>query len=99
MVTTIALIGLGPGAEPHVTSLADLTHRVEVKAAASRTEDRTRAFARSFGFPVTTDIDAVIADFLDAIEQDRDPVVTGEESLASQRLIADILTAASTQAI
>jgi predicted dehydrogenase len=37
---------------------------------------------------------AVLADFLDAIEQDRDPMVTGEEALASQRLIADILVAA-----
>jgi predicted dehydrogenase len=37
---------------------------------------------------------AVLADFLDAIEQDRDPVVTGEEALATQRLITDILAAA-----
>jgi predicted dehydrogenase len=37
---------------------------------------------------------AVLADFLDAIEQDRDPMVTGEEALASQRLIANILAAA-----
>jgi predicted dehydrogenase len=62
VVTTIALIGLGPGAEPHAKSLRDLAHRVQVKAAASRTEARTRSFADRFGFPVTTDIDAVIAD-------------------------------------
>jgi predicted dehydrogenase len=37
---------------------------------------------------------AVIADFLDAIEQGRDPVVTGEEALASQRLVDEILGAA-----
>ncbi|CAH1664288.1 Gfo/Idh/MocA family oxidoreductase [Hyphomicrobiales bacterium] len=37
---------------------------------------------------------AVIADFLDAIAQGRDPVVTGEEALASQRLVDDILQAA-----
>jgi predicted dehydrogenase len=58
----IALIGLGPGADPHAKSLLDLAGRVEVKAAASRTESRTRTFADRFGFPVTTDIDAVIAD-------------------------------------
>jgi len=58
----IALIGLGPGAEPHAKSLIDLAHRVEVRAAASRTEIRTRAFANRFGFPFTADIDAVIAD-------------------------------------
>ncbi len=58
----VALIGLGPGAEPHAKSLIDLAERVEVRAAASRSEARTRAFADRFGFPVTTDIDAVIAD-------------------------------------
>ncbi|MDR3529606.1 MAG: Gfo/Idh/MocA family oxidoreductase [Rhodopila sp.] len=58
----LALIGLGPGAEPHAKSLVDLAGRVDVKAAASRTEGRTRAFADRFGFPVTTDIDGVIAD-------------------------------------
>jgi predicted dehydrogenase len=59
---SIALIGLGFGAEPHAKSLVDLAHRVEVTAAVSRTEARTRAFANRFGFPVTTDIGAVIAD-------------------------------------
>jgi predicted dehydrogenase len=42
---------------------------------------------------------AVIADFLDAIEQGRDPVVTGEEALASQRLVDDILAAAGWKAM
>ena len=37
---------------------------------------------------------AVIADFLDAIDEGRDPVVTGEEALASQKLVDDILRAA-----
>lgn len=37
---------------------------------------------------------AVIADFLDAVETGRDPVVTGEAALASQRLVDDILKAA-----
>lgn len=36
---------------------------------------------------------AVIADFLDAIESEDEPVVTGEEALASQRLIDAILLA------
>jgi predicted dehydrogenase len=36
---------------------------------------------------------AVIADFLDAIESEGEPVVTGEEALASQRLIDAILLA------
>jgi predicted dehydrogenase len=37
---------------------------------------------------------AVIADFLDAIEQGRDPAVTGEEALATQALIEEVLAKA-----
>ena len=58
----IGLIGLGPGAEPHAKSLHDLAERVEVVAAASRTEAACRRFHSRFGFAVTTDIDGVIAD-------------------------------------
>lgn len=58
----IGIIGLGPGAEPHAKSLHDLAERVDVRAAASRTPERCQAFADRFGFPTTTDIDAVIAD-------------------------------------
>lgn len=36
---------------------------------------------------------ALIADFLDAVRSDRPPVVTGEEALATQKLIADIIRA------
>ena len=34
---------------------------------------------------------AVLRDFLDAIEQDRDPAIAGEEALATQRVIDDII--------
>jgi predicted dehydrogenase len=34
---------------------------------------------------------AVLSDFLDAIEQSRDPAVPGEEALATQRLIEAML--------
>ena len=37
---------------------------------------------------------AVIADFLAACREDRDPAISGEEALASQRLVDTILTAA-----
>ncbi|MEP7452709.1 Gfo/Idh/MocA family oxidoreductase [Phyllobacterium sp. SB3] len=36
---------------------------------------------------------ALIADFLSAVAEKRDPVVTGEEALATQKLIADIIRA------
>lgn len=58
----VGLIGLGPGSEPHAKSLHDLAERVEVVAAASRTEAACRKFHSRFGFAVTTDIDGVIAD-------------------------------------
>jgi predicted dehydrogenase len=58
----IGVIGLGPAAEPHAKCLRELAARVEVRAAASRSEARARAFAEATGFPVTTDIDGVIAD-------------------------------------
>ena len=35
---------------------------------------------------------AVLSDFLDAIEQNRDPAIPGEEALATQRIIDAILT-------
>ena len=37
---------------------------------------------------------AVLADFIDAVEAGRDPAVTGEEALASQRLVDEILAVA-----
>ena len=39
----------------------------------------------------------VLADFLDAIEQERDPLVTGEAALATQRLIEAILAKAQSR--
>ncbi len=58
----VAIVGLGPASEPHARSLIDLSHRVEVRWAATRSESRTRAFAERFPFPVTTDIDEAIDD-------------------------------------
>jgi predicted dehydrogenase len=36
---------------------------------------------------------SLLADFLTAVAENRDPVVTGEEALATQRLIANIIRA------
>lgn len=58
----LAVIGLGPASEPHAKCLLHMADRVEVRVAASRSTERAQAFAGRFGFPVTTDIDAVIAD-------------------------------------
>ncbi len=58
----LGIIGLGPASEPHAKSLNELAGQVEVRLAASRGEDKARAFHARFGFPVTTDVDAVIAD-------------------------------------
>ncbi|MEJ1162006.1 Gfo/Idh/MocA family protein [Prosthecomicrobium sp. N25] len=58
----IAVVGLGAAVTPHARSLVDLADRVDVVWAASRSEEKTRAFAARFPFPVTTDVDAAIAD-------------------------------------
>lgn len=58
----LAVIGLGPAAEPHAKSLIDLKGRVETVAAASRSQARADAFAKKFPLPVSTDIDGLIAD-------------------------------------
>ena len=58
----VGVIGLGPGSEPHAKSLHELAADVEVRLAASRGADKARAFHDRFGFPVTTDIAAVIDD-------------------------------------
>jgi len=64
----IGIIGLGNAVEPHAKSLLDLKDRVEVVAAASRSEERIRAFAGRFPFPVTTDIEGVLgASDVDAV--------------------------------
>jgi len=58
----IGIIGLGPASLPHGKSLVDLQDKVEVRLAAARSPDRARAFENRFGFPTTTDLDAVIND-------------------------------------
>jgi predicted dehydrogenase len=58
----VAIIGLGPAALPHAKSLLDLAKVVDVRWAFSRSRERTGAFARQFPFPVTNDLDMVLAD-------------------------------------
>ena len=58
----LALIGLGMAVVPHAKSLLDLADRVEVAAAFSRTEARRRAFAQNFPFPLSDDLEAILAD-------------------------------------
>ena len=58
----IAVLGLGMAVQPHAQSLLDLADRVDVVWAASRSEERCRAFAQAFPFPVTTEIDRVLRD-------------------------------------
>jgi predicted dehydrogenase len=58
----LAVVGLGPASQPHAKSLLDLSDRVEVRFAVSRTAERAAAFAAQFPFPVATDLDAVLAD-------------------------------------
>ena len=55
-------------------------------------EGETGSGANIMDFPIDAHL-ALIGDFLDACREDRDPVVTGEEALASQALVDAILQA------
>jgi len=58
----VAIIGLGMAVRPHARSLADLGDRVEVAWAFSRSEERRRAFAGQFDFPLTGDLQRILDD-------------------------------------
>ena len=58
----VAIIGLGMAVKPHAESYLALADRVEVACAYSPTAARREAFAGQYGFPVTDDIDAILAD-------------------------------------
>jgi UDP-N-acetyl-2-amino-2-deoxyglucuronate dehydrogenase len=58
----IAIIGLGMAVKPHVLATRDLAARVEVAAGFSRSAERRAAFAKSYGLPISDDLDAVLAD-------------------------------------
>jgi predicted dehydrogenase len=58
----IAVIGLGPAAEPHAKSLVDLADRVDVRWAVTRSQARAAAAAARYPFPVTTDLDRALGD-------------------------------------
>ncbi|MEO1018650.1 MAG: Gfo/Idh/MocA family oxidoreductase [Pseudomonadota bacterium] len=58
----VALIGLGMAVTPHAKSLRDLSDRVEVRAAMSRSQARQQSFAKTFDFPVTGDFETIIDD-------------------------------------
>lgn len=61
-MVTIALIGLGVAVAPHAKSLLELSGRVRVAHAFSRSEDRRKAFAARFPFPTTGDLDRILGD-------------------------------------
>jgi predicted dehydrogenase len=58
----IGVIGLGAGAEPHLSSLADLSDFMPVRIAATASAARAAARQAQLPFTVTTDINAVLAD-------------------------------------
>ena len=63
-MTGIALVGLGMAVAPHAKSLLDLKDEgeAEVIGAFSPSDERRRAFAAAFPFPLSGDLDALVAD-------------------------------------
>ncbi|MDB5892848.1 MAG: putative dehydrogenase [Rhodoferax sp.] len=58
----IAMVGLGPGAEPHLASLAALTDRAELRWCVTRSGTTQRQGLLPDGARVTSDLAAVLAD-------------------------------------
>ena len=58
----VAIIGVANGFPPHARSLVDLQKRVRVVWAVARTNTRLQPVADEYGFPVTTDLAAALAD-------------------------------------
>jgi predicted dehydrogenase len=58
----VAVVGLGPAAEPHAKSLVDLADRVDVRWAVTRSQARAEQAAARYPFQVTTDLDRALAD-------------------------------------
>jgi predicted dehydrogenase len=58
----IAILGLGMAVRPHARSLVDLSARVEVAWAFSRSEQRRHAFSEKFDFPLTGDLSRILDD-------------------------------------
>jgi len=58
----VVMVGLGPGSQPHLKSLRDLSDRVELRYAICRHPDQAdRAFLPA-GVPVTSDLNAALSD-------------------------------------
>ena len=58
----IALVGLGPGSQPHLKSLADLQHRAELRHAVCRRPAQADLGPFAGRVAATADLDAVLAD-------------------------------------
>ena len=58
----LAIVGLGNAVIPYAKGLAELTDRARVVRAATRSPQRASDAAASYGYPVTTDIEAAIRD-------------------------------------
>jgi UDP-N-acetyl-2-amino-2-deoxyglucuronate dehydrogenase len=58
----VAIVGLGMVVTPHAQSLMELSDRVEVAYAMSRSPERCEAFSKRFPFPTTTRLSDILDD-------------------------------------
>ncbi|WMS44700.1 Gfo/Idh/MocA family oxidoreductase [Acuticoccus sp. MNP-M23] len=58
----ISLVGLGMAVKPHAQALADLSDRIEIVHAATRSPERAAAFEAATGIGTTTDVDSALTD-------------------------------------
>src|SRR5256886_11662903 len=62
MAFRVGLIGLGMAVTPHAKSLLDLSDRVEVAYAYSRSAERRAKFKQGFPFPQTARLEDILED-------------------------------------
>jgi len=58
----VAIVGLGMAVAPHAKSYVDLADRVELAYAYSPSENRRRAFAEKFPFPLAESLEQILGD-------------------------------------
>jgi len=58
----IGIVGLGMAAAPHARSLIELSDRISVKGAYSRTPETRSAFCQRYGFPEVGSLEALVSD-------------------------------------
>jgi predicted dehydrogenase len=87
---------IGRKGSAHLVGGALRVHYLDGTEEIVEAEGSTGSGANIMDFPIDAHR-ALIGEFLDACREDRDPAITGEDALASQQLVDEILRASTGQ--